>query len=902
MRVSILAVAPCVGLFAHANGLRVFDLYAREENNINSVSRIAGNATINTPPTALDTPEPNTFYWSKKISSNDPQGGGYETWSGFTIPSVIPQLEDDKKTSQRSGSRTTLSPSNSYSSLSSRKSSSSSTPDEVQPTPPTINNSSETPRRTPDASSPPNTSGTPKSTPPSHSPSPSPEIPTGSKNTTDASSIPTPQINQSPNSETNLTPIIKPSVNGTNITPSSPPKLTSTTSSSGLNDRPTPNSSNSEPLSTTPSSTPPDVSPTKPKDTDLPTAPNEGPSTPPGLSPSSLPTTNSTGNHGPSPHVSPTRSHDISTNEPEAPEKPSIVPLPPFSDYSASDLPFVPIPTINSTYPTVQSTSTSHPVIPITPDSSAPPVNTSPPVNSSPPADNPPANSSPPAVNPTPSNSPPPPKNPPYVSPTPTYFSGNSSLTPSHSVPFNNNTIHSPPNVDPFTIFTPSMNPHPHATDQRHSHLTATPSAQYVTPTIVIDTHSTHSNTTLGYPGTSRQPLPTTPSEPPVFKGSVSPSASPTRLPSPTPAAINTVVEVSPWLPTRIFTATPVAVTPEVDPTGDESHKPSPSSSTPTSSPTHTQVLPDVISPPTEPVLEGDFTLITIGFKEPLNYPFVVNEPIASAQIFNFLPAVLSFPFNGEVSTAPVVQLAPLKSKRHYLVTVAEVYFPTDKVNELQKLIADCDSVLYKSYDDTGRSFASLIDPLIPLTGIISQLNVNTPRYTGISGDSHDSQVHDGAMEARGKTTGNGQRLSEPAITGIVIAAVGAVIAYIAFIVVASRYVLKKKREGCLLDDHSDLSSNSGNYLGQAAPSAPSAPSALSSTPGLFGVYEEKYATSPSNGNRHGGRASMTPSMKVSNWLNYEDNHKPALQNLANGKTKMISAPIASENSLGWDS
>ncbi|CAI4363514.1 BAK_1a_G0012470.mRNA.1.CDS.1 [Saccharomyces cerevisiae] len=197
--------------------------------------------------------------------------------------------------------------------------------------------------------------------------------------------------------------------------------------------------------------------------------------------------------------------------------------------------------------------------------------------------------------------------------------------------------------------------------------------------------------------------------------------------------------------------------------------------------PSITGSLPNAIEPAvavSEPI---NHTLITIGFTAALNYAFLVQNPLSSAQIFNFLPLVLKYPFSntsseldnsiGELSTfilsyrsgsstttlspKSISSLSVVKKKKNqqkknatkstedlhppqvdtssiavkkivpmvdsskaYIISVAEVYFPTEAVTYLQQLILDENSTLYSNPQTPLRSLAGLIDSGIPLGGL----------------------------------------------------------------------------------------------------------------------------------------------------------------------------------------
>lgn len=161
---------------------------------------------------------------------------------------------------------------------------------------------------------------------------------------------------------------------------------------------------------------------------------------------------------------------------------------------------------------------------------------------------------------------------------------------------------------------------------------------------------------------------------------------------------------------------------------------------------------------------------------------FVTSFALSSAQIFTFLPPVLTYPFEShteetvkihdptekrqlerpppvsfysrasrdtttlssfthsqviavqkETSDVPdlsfvkVKQLAPdVSEERGYIATLAHVYFPSKLVPKLQELILDSESPLYNNPDVNLKIFASLIDPTIKVR--IIQHDRSNPR------------------------------------------------------------------------------------------------------------------------------------------------------------------------------
>lgn len=209
--------------------------------------------------------------------------------------------------------------------------------------------------------------------------------------------------------------------------------------------------------------------------------------------------------------------------------------------------------------------------------------------------------------------------------------------------------------------------------------------------------------------------------------------------------------------------------------------------------PSVTATLPHIIAPPTPVVPVANSTIITVGFKVGLNYEFLINNPLASAQIFNFLPSLLAYPFQIDdsqklailyakanyyissevkgsttvlspeqssdasnnlirsveyssvnISSIKVIQIIPLVvSGRDYLISVAEVYFPSDYVSALQTYVLNANSSLYDNPSQTLSALADLMDPSISLTSLLGYDN-----GSGNAGNSGSSSTSSSVIAA----------------------------------------------------------------------------------------------------------------------------------------------------------
>ncbi|CAN6603066.1 signaling mucin Msb2p [Trichomonascus vanleenenianus] len=309
-------------------------------------------------------------------------------------------------------------------------------------------------------------------------------------------------------------------------------------------------------------------------------------------------------------------------------------------------------------------------------------------------------------------------------------------------------------------------------------------------------------------------------------------------------SSYTTVQSASPstsdWLPAMIITQN----VPTVTSVPGSSNTASPASSTPSSSGVPSS-LPKAIAPsnpPTNP--PKDSQVIQIGFDKPLNYPFVVDHPLAVAQIFRNLPMGLGYGLSLDASNVSMVSVQPYESdSADYLVTVALAYIPKSLVQTLDALIHTPSSQLYRDPDQGVASLMNLIDPTIPLipgsSGDITSAGSSGSSQTGGNGSSGSGSGSDGGNgDVSGSSGNNGagnngnnsgsldQTAPESKVNtktvGITVGAIAGAAAYVgAIFFVAKRYrekrnslVLEGSDEGSIgsrfFDDQSISSGNTG--------------------------------------------------------------------------------------------
>ena len=346
------------------------------------------------------------------------------------------------------------------------------------------------------------------------------------------------------------------------------------------------------------------------------------------------------------------------------------------------------------------------------------------------------------------------------------------------------------------------------------------------------------------------------------------------------------------------------------------------SPTTATASKIATETLPQAIAAATTVNKPEGYTLITIGFKKELNYAFAVANPVSNAQIFEYLPDVLTSPFEEdgivreEYSNTTVLELVPLKvNKKSYLVTVAKVYFPDTSISLLQALILNSTSLVYNSDVSVEKQLSSYIDPSIPLTGLVdsgsgsmlpSGLSAGSDGSEGSDGSSATNNINLGSLDEYAYGSDNKKNSSDDSnkdsngmkakTIGILIGSlVGGISIVFALIILLATHIKNKKK---ILSDN--LSDDQGSYDSYDYASS------FDFNPAL-----EKGSIMADD------QVSISPSAKINNWIDYnaysdysEDvthqqsavgsNEKPRSLSKKTSSLK-ISRPIASENSLGWN-
>ncbi|KAG5925920.1 hypothetical protein E4U42_003827, partial [Claviceps africana] len=282
--------------------------------------------------------------------------------------------------------------------------------------------------------------------------------------------------------------------------------------------------------------------------------------------------------------------------------------------------------------------------------------------------------------------------------------------------------------------------------------------------------------------------------------------------------------------------------------------------------------IPKFISPdgPNKPAPVGTVP-IQIGFTYPLNYLFVSANMIAAAQIFKFLPIALADASGISVQKLQISQLVPYNTQSTwgYVTTLAQLNYPATLVDTLQMDLWSPNSAIYTNSDPIVRNLTALINPNIDIHG-----NINDASSSGGHGNSYyDDPGSRGGYNNNNDAFGSGnngtQSSKQKATTaGIAIAALGFSAMYgAAMFIVARRYKRKRQshRRSSSITSSPDSSAMRYNGNGSPALMGGALMSQNASTYGASGARDSQGS---------GGHSARTAN---------------------------ISAPVATENSLGWN-
>ncbi|KMU91404.1 hypothetical protein CIHG_09149 [Coccidioides immitis H538.4] len=264
--------------------------------------------------------------------------------------------------------------------------------------------------------------------------------------------------------------------------------------------------------------------------------------------------------------------------------------------------------------------------------------------------------------------------------------------------------------------------------------------------------------------------------------------------------------------------------------------------------------------PPNEDKTPPNSVVVNLGFNGSLSYDFVVDHSGATTQIFYFLPMGVAYALEIPNESVKVGALRPYDTvaRLGYTTTVASVYIPSDLIQSLALQLRTPSSRLYNNPDPSVRTIMAMLDPTIPLTGVLSGGN-GSPSNPGQNNPDQPGGDDGGNSQDTGPGPGGsgGNYNVRATSVGIGLGVVGGASLYgAAMFFVARRY----RRRRRLMNEESFLTDGLGGPAGREG------------EPFMSGARSDGYGSSQRNS---GGGTSA--------------------------RTQTISPPMMAENSLGWN-
>ncbi len=265
-----------------------------------------------------------------------------------------------------------------------------------------------------------------------------------------------------------------------------------------------------------------------------------------------------------------------------------------------------------------------------------------------------------------------------------------------------------------------------------------------------------------------------------------------------------------------------------------------------------------------------DTTLIQIGFLYGMNYNFIANNAMAAAQLFQLLPEALSYAGGFDASKVQMRKLVPLNTYQTlgYITTLAIVSYPSEMVETLRMDLKIPTSPLYSNPEQLVYNLTMEINSAIDIILGSYPEDGSAPRES-LAPEPARPRPRTVILSVIRDTSGSQSSTQRGTTVAIVAGSVFVAAAYgAAMFVIARRYKRKKQA-------HRRTSSIT-------------TPSEMRHTgsPALMGGAHLSRDFTGSYGGVAGGR----------------DSHGSGRSGMGNsGRTACISAPVAAENSLGWN-
>lgn len=263
-----------------------------------------------------------------------------------------------------------------------------------------------------------------------------------------------------------------------------------------------------------------------------------------------------------------------------------------------------------------------------------------------------------------------------------------------------------------------------------------------------------------------------------------------------------------------------------------------------------------MITPPNGPTTPPNgSTLIQIGFNSQLNYPFVAATLNSSAQILYYTPLGLMWALNTPEVMVQSIRPYDTTQTLGYMTTVVLSYIPTEMVNLLAHELTEHSARLFQQKNPSIRTLFSMINTAIPLLpgpsvgGSSAPGTVPPSSSSGLSGYGGGS----GSSNDVGGAASSSSTISPKSAVIAASAAVGAAAYGAGMFFIARRY--RRRRQL-----HHRSSSTVSEQMSEVS----------------------------------GGHLSTTRSRSAYGGANSRNSGRSNL-------TQLISAPVTSENSLGWN-
>lgn len=296
--------------------------------------------------------------------------------------------------------------------------------------------------------------------------------------------------------------------------------------------------------------------------------------------------------------------------------------------------------------------------------------------------------------------------------------------------------------------------------------------------------------------------------------------------------------------------------------------------------------LPKAITPyTTTPAHPDGYTPIQIAFDYGFNYEWIVQQSMAAAQLFSLVPKAVAYDQNLTDSETIMDRIIPYDTTQQlgYITSLAILYIPSDAVEGLRLDHKIASSRLYTNTDGLVKNMTDQINPSID---IIYGSGLDGSSSTATDG-SNPSSTGSSSNDAFGSSDSSSSQTSAQKGTtaAIAVGAFSVAGAYgAAMFVIARRYKRRKQR-------HQRSSSVSSPEMQQGGSRG---------SPALMGgaLLSRDFTATHGNGNGNGNGAGNYGGVG-GNMRDSQGSGRSGMNNSA--RTAFISAPVAAENSLGWN-